>query len=1085
MSKRAVCFVGLCLVLAWAGAVSAKLVAHWKLDETAGTTASDASGNGYHGRLMGGVTWAAGEIDGCIEVNGSNGYVDFGNPAGWPDGRRARSLCAWARTDTISSGWKWAAAYGSPATGQAMFIGLNGGTLYGGGYGDDISVANFWQTGVWRHIALTYDGSTARLYADGVEVISAAKAWNLVLNRAHLGRQVNDAAEFWDGMIDDARLYDHALTPAEVKALIPPKLKARGPIPANGQTGVLSQLLQWTPGDTAQWHNVYIGKSPDLTEADLVSEKWRSAVYWYIPGFDSGVTYYWRIDEVEADGTTIHTGDLWLFSAAPVKAFNASPAPGARFQDLDVKLSWTAGTLATSHDVYFSTDQAAVAAGAADAFKGNQFTATYAPTGLAIGTTYFWRVDEVQTGGTKMAGDVWSFSTMPVIPVSDPDLVGWWSLDEQEGTKAIDWSGHGLHGTFRGNVKWTEGMVGGGLDFDGDGDYVDLGNPEGWPAGTEPRSMCAWAKTDSVSAGWKWIAAYGSAGGGTAMFIGLNGASLYGGGYTDDIYIDNFWDTGVWHHIALTYDGATARLYADGVEVVSGAKNWNLIRSRAHIGRQVNNEVEFWDGAIDDVRVYKIVLTPEQIAEAMRGDPSLAWNPQPATGVNLDIRDAVALGWTAGDGAAQHDVYFGKDRNAVKSADVTSPSYQGRQSDTAFLLEGLVDFGGGKYFWRIDEVEADGTTVHKGVIWEFTIPDFLIVDDFESYTDNEGSRLYESWIDGLTTGASNSTVGYMTAPFAERTILHGGKQSMPMDFNNIGSPYVSEAQREFDPAQNWTGYGVESLSLWFKGYPLAYAQTGEDSFTMSAGGRDIWDLTDECRFAYKRLSGNGSIVARVDSLVMTNGWAKAGVMIRESLASNAKHAAVVMTPSNGVSFPYRPYTNDVSYQTNVAGLRTPYWVRLTRTGDVFKAEYSANGTAWTVLGTEQTILMNGTVYIGLCLTSTNRAAATTAQYSNVVATGGTGSWLMAEIGIDHPGNIQDELYLKVEDNAGKSKKFAHPDPAAVLNNDWTEWKIPLSSITGVNVARIKKMYLGVGDGNGSTLNGAGRIFIDDIRVTGP
>ena len=92
---------------------------------------------------------------------------------------------------------------------------------------------------------------------------------------------------------------------------------------------------------------------------------------------------------------------------------------------------------------------------------------------------------------------------------------------------------------------------------------------------------------------------------------------------------------------------------------------------------------------------------------------------------------------------------------------------------------------------------------------------------------------------------------------------------------------------------------------------------------------------------------------------------------------------------------------------------------------------------------------------------------------------------MAEIGIDHPGNIQDELYLKVEDNAGKSKKFVHPDPAAVLNNDWTEWKIPLNSITGVNVARIKKMYIGVGDGNGSTLNGAGRIFIDDIRVTGP
>ena len=108
------------------------------------------------------------------------------------------------------------AAYGSGLTSQAMFIGINGTALYGGGYGDDISVADFWALDEWRHVALTYDGAMARLYADGIEVASAAKNWNLVPSRAHIGRQVNDVAEFWDGMVDDIRVYNEALSAEEV-----------------------------------------------------------------------------------------------------------------------------------------------------------------------------------------------------------------------------------------------------------------------------------------------------------------------------------------------------------------------------------------------------------------------------------------------------------------------------------------------------------------------------------------------------------------------------------------------------------------------------------------------------------------------------------------------------------------------------------------------------------------------------------------------------------------------------------------------------------------------------------------------------
>ncbi|MBL7185177.1 MAG: LamG domain-containing protein [Phycisphaerae bacterium] len=204
--------------------------------------------------------------------------------------------------------------------------------------------------------------------------------------------------------------------------------------------------------------------------------------------------------------------------------------------------------------------------------------------------------------------------------------------------------------------------------------------------------MAGWGKTDTVAAGYRWLAAYGTASTSQAMFIGMNGTSLYGGGYGDDVLLSDFWEVGVWHHICLTYDGTAARLYADGIQVASEAKTWDLALGRAHIGRQVNNAAEFWDGVIDDVRIYNRVLTPEEIQQAMRGDPLLAWGPSPADGSTPDVLIATPLSWSPGDNASEHDVYFGTDKDAVTDADAsdTMGIYRGRQSGTVYILsEGL------------------------------------------------------------------------------------------------------------------------------------------------------------------------------------------------------------------------------------------------------------------------------------------------------------------------------------------------------------------------------------------------------------
>jgi len=417
----------------------------------------------------------------------------------------------------------------------------------------------------------------------------------------------------------------------------------------------------------------------------------------------------------------------------------------------------------------------------------------------------------------------------------------------------------------------------------------------------------------------------------------------------------------------------------------------------------------------------------------------------------------------------------------------------------------VLEFGK-TYYWRVDEVnDASADSPRKGAVWSFTTAGFIVVDDFESYVDDLEGRIFQSWIDGWgytepAPGApgngTGSAVGYTEAPFAETVTVHGGGQSMPLDYNNINSPYYSETDRTWAIAQDWTLNDVNTLSLWFQGVPAKFAQTAT-GLEMSVASWDIWEDTailqsDEFRFAYKRLNGDGVIVAKVDSLINSNGWAKAGVMIRESLAAGCPQAYMVVTPSNGVAFQRRLFTEAVSASTTQTGVAAPRWLRLTRTGNTFKAEHSADGTTWTSVGADaaassDTLTMGGSIYIGLCLTSHDRNISTTAEFSGVTLTGGvSGQWQVADVGATLPGNDAGQLYVAVEDSAGKSALVNHPDGVtAVQNSEWTEWQIPLTDLAGVNLKSVKKMTIGVGDRDNPTPDGHGKLFIDDIRVTKP
>jgi len=452
--------------------------------------------------------------------------------------------------------------------------------------------------------------------------------------------------------------------------------------------------------------------------------------------------------------------------------------------------------------------------------------------------------------------------------------------------------------------------------------------------------------------------------------------------------------------------------------------------------------------------------------------PVQARAPQP-TAATSGVSVEATMDWRPGRDAASQQVYLGADRAAVANgtAPVQTVTHHG-------FDPGTLDFGT-TYYWKVDEV---GTATYPGEIWKFTTQEYAVVDNFESYNDKD-NRIYDTWADGLVNNTS-SLVGYWQAPFAEQNIIHGGRQSMPFEYNNVNAPYYSETERTFDTPLDLTVSGATSLSLYFMGYPVAFVDKGNSAFSVTSTGTDIWGNADQFRFIYKSLSGNGSITARVDSLTRADAWSKAGVMIRESLDAGSKHAMIVMTPDNGASLQYRTNTGGASANADTAGLKTPYWVRITRTSNTFKAEQSADGKTWTQVGTDQTISMVANVYIGLCVTSHTANGYSTAEFSNV-ATTGTGSWQNLSIGVTQRSNGVAPLYLRVEDKAGKTKTIVNPDPAAVTKGDWTPWQIALSNLTGVNLAAVKKLTIGVGDKASPKTGAAGMLYIDDILFGKP
>jgi hypothetical protein len=423
----------LVLGLVLTSAAKADLIGWWKLDETSGLTAADSSAFGNDGTLpnMAGNEWTNGIVDGALEFDGTNDYVSVPNSSSLQL-TSALTMAGWIKADSWGSGTDVdiIARKGEDNPNNYQLSIADGlATLYlddgdGAGYRGDTLL----NTGQWYHVAATWDGTTVRIYVDGVLDNDPPDSHGVNIStdtRAfYIGGRAG--ADLLDGILDDIRVYNRALSEAQIKNLVT-RPKSWNPSPTNG---VLYEdtwaSLSWEPGDFAVSHDVYIGDNfDDVNDGAAETCCGNQASAFFVVGFPGmffpdglvpGTTYYWRIDDVEADGTTIHKGNVWSFMVPPRTAYAPDPVDGAELVEQDVELSWTPGFGTKLHYVYFGDNFDDVNSAAGGLPLG---LTTYTPGLLKLAKTYYWRVDEFDAIATYK-GHVWSFTTQGAVAALAP-----------------------------------------------------------------------------------------------------------------------------------------------------------------------------------------------------------------------------------------------------------------------------------------------------------------------------------------------------------------------------------------------------------------------------------------------------------------------------------------------------------------------------------------------------------------------------------------------------------------------------------------------------------------------------------------